>query len=187
MKEQTLEQKYVKIDSVNPAPYNPRAITETAFAGLKESIKKFGFVDPLIINRATGNLIGGHQRLKAAEILGLEEVPAVFVDLTPIEEKALNVSLNNQEISGHFTDVLQDLLTEIKLELGTETLQELQLAPLEKVEWNSNIEQLAKIEGNLDGITSKIVLRCPQEGKGPFIEGLKAWLQEEGWDEVKID
>lgn len=101
---------------VRPAPYNPRCISSASFEGLKESIKKFGFVDPLIVNVRTGLLVGGHQRLKAAEALGLTHVPVVQVDLSAVEEKALNVTLNNSRISGFFTETLQQLLDEIKAE-----------------------------------------------------------------------
>ncbi len=103
-------------ESIMPAPYNPREISSASFEGLKESIKKFGFVDPLIVNTRTGLLVGGHQRLKAATALGLQKVPVVEVDLSAAEEKALNVTLNNSRISGFFTDTLQQLLEEIRLE-----------------------------------------------------------------------
>jgi len=107
----------VDVTKIKPAKYNPRAISDNAFEGLKESLKKFGFVDPLVVNTRTGNLIGGHQRLKAAESLGIKKVPVVNVDLSLTEEKALNITLNNTAISGHYTDALQELLSEIKLDL----------------------------------------------------------------------
>jgi len=55
-----LEIVYLDINEVNPSAYNPREISDNAFEGLKESIKKFGFVDPLVINKRTGVLCGGH-------------------------------------------------------------------------------------------------------------------------------
>lgn len=109
--------KKVSISDVKPAKYNPRDISDSAFEGLKESIKKFGLVDPLIVNTRTNVLVGGHQRLKACEALGMTHVPVVEVDLSLAEEKALNVTLNNQKISGFYTDALQDLLDEIKIDV----------------------------------------------------------------------
>lgn len=82
------EYKHLKISEIKPAKYNPREITDVAFLGLRESIKKFGFVDPLVVNKKTGTLVGGHQRLKVAESLGFESVPCVLVDLSVAEEKA---------------------------------------------------------------------------------------------------
>lgn len=82
---------------------------------MKESIRKFGFVDPVIVNRRNMHICGGHQRVKAAESMGIEKVPVVFVDLSDAEEKALNITLNSHTVSGKFdTDVLTDLLMEIK-------------------------------------------------------------------------
>jgi DNA modification methylase len=114
-----MELKHYKISDINPAKYNPRKINDDEMAGLKESIKKFGLVDPLIVNKRTNTLCGGHQRLKAAESLGFTEVPVVEVDLSLSEEKALNVALNSHMISGKYdNDILSGLLAEIKDGLG---------------------------------------------------------------------
>jgi ParB/RepB/Spo0J family partition protein len=107
----------IPLSEINPATYNPRTISESAFAGLKESLKKFGMPQPLVVNKRNNVLVSGHQRAKAAESLGWQTVPVVYVDLSLSEEKALNVTLNNQAISGTFTEGLQELLQEIKLEL----------------------------------------------------------------------
>lgn len=119
-----------KIEDVNPAKYNPREISDAAFEGLKESLKKFGFVDPLVVNTRSGVLVGGHQRLKAATALKLKTVPVIEVDLSPAEEKALNVTLNNRHISGEYTEGLQELLKEISLELGDDFMAALKLDEL---------------------------------------------------------
>lgn len=110
--------EYVLIHQINPAKYNPRTITDQELSGLKESIKKFGFVEPLIVNKRTNTLTGGHQRLKAAELLGYDKVPVTYVDLSVAEEKALNVALNSHTIQGKFDlEILPTLLEEIKIEL----------------------------------------------------------------------
>ncbi|MEY2703412.1 MAG: hypothetical protein RLY43_2051 [Bacteroidota bacterium] len=126
-----LEIKWVDINSVLPAKYNPREISESALNGLIESIKRFGFVDPIIVNNRTNSICGGHMRVRAAEFLGFKSVPVVYVDLSLTEEKALNVTLNNDKITGHFTDKLQDLLQEIKLELDAVDFSGLKLDTLE--------------------------------------------------------
>lgn len=105
------------VNKIQVAEYNPREITRGAMRGLKASIKKFGMVDPLIINVRTNTLVSGHQRLSACKELGIREVPIIEVDLSPTEEKALNLTLNNQKISGSFSEGLQAILEEIKLEL----------------------------------------------------------------------
>ena len=127
-----------KISEINPAKYNPRKITDEELSGLKESLKKFGFVEPLIVNKRTNTLCGGHQRLKAAESLGFEFVPVVEVDLSLAEEKALNVALNSHTISGKFDeDILRSLLIEINDELPdmfTNLNMESMLPPLKIIE-----------------------------------------------------
>lgn len=106
------------IKDINPAKYNPREISPYQFSGLCESIKKFGLTQPLIVNKSTNTLVSGHQRLRASEHLGMTQVPVVFVDLSETEEKALNITMNNKNISGEFTEGLRDILADIKNDLG---------------------------------------------------------------------
>jgi hypothetical protein len=176
-----------KITDLKPASYNPRAISDAAFEGLKESIKKFGLVDPLIVNTRTGLLVGGHQRLKAAEALGIEEVPTVEVDLTPAQEKALNVSLNNQKISGHYTDVLNDLLDEIAVDFSEEEMAALKLDELRIPDsWDTGTEAADDAEENLDGIKALIKVKCPQDIKDEVLIILKRAFIETSLEGVEI-
>ena len=75
-------------------------------------------------------------RLRACESLGIDEVPVIEVNLSDTEEKALNIALNSQAISGDYTEGLQDLLEEIRFEfdeyeeLALDKL-EMELAPME--------------------------------------------------------
>jgi DNA modification methylase len=108
-----------KISELVPAPYNPRTISDAALAGLTASIERFGLVDLLIVNK-NGRVIGGHQRLKVPQAQGVQETDCVIVDLDETEEKALNVALNNQAISGEFTGDLQIILEELKMEMPEE-------------------------------------------------------------------
>ena len=85
------------IKELVPADYNPRELKKDQFQQIKESIEKFGVVDPIIINSNPDRkniIIGGHQRVKVAESLGFDKLPCVEIDLTLEEEKELNVRLN---------------------------------------------------------------------------------------------
>ena len=105
--------KYIPIDDLNPAPYNPRTMSKEDMVKLVKSISEYGFVDPAIVNERTGNIIGGHQRVIAANHLEIKEIPVVFVDLDPIKEKAFNLALN--KISGEWDlPKLRDMLGEIE-------------------------------------------------------------------------
>ncbi len=93
--------KRLAIDRINPAPYNPRldlAPGDPEYEKLKRSIDEFGCVEPLVWNRRTGNLVGGHQRLKVLLAQGDTAADVSVVDLPPQREKALNIALN--KISG---------------------------------------------------------------------------------------
>lgn len=96
-----------------PAPYNPRSISPEALAGLRGSVERFGLVEPVVWNRRTGRVVGGHQRLKVLQAMGETETQVVAVDLDDVEEKALNVALNNPAIAGEFTVDIHRLLAEI--------------------------------------------------------------------------
>jgi DNA modification methylase len=101
------------IKSIGLAKYNPRKISEQALDSLVQSIERFGFVTPVIVNDRTGILVGGHQRIKAAKKLGLKDVPVVAVNLEEAEEKALNVALN--KISGEWDlDLLRGVLEDVQ-------------------------------------------------------------------------
>ena len=85
------------INKLISAEYNPRELTAKQHQDLKDSITRFGLVDPLIVNTNKDRkniLVGGHQRLRIAKELGYKIVACVEVDLTPDQEKELNIRLN---------------------------------------------------------------------------------------------
>lgn len=88
----------VLIKELQPATYNPRKWDEEAIKQLTESIKRFGLIDPLIVNSAENRrnvVIGGHFRLKVAKDLGYKEIPVVYLNIPDLEkEKELNLRLN---------------------------------------------------------------------------------------------
>ena len=84
-----------------PADYNPRKDLkpgDAEYEKLKRSIEQFGYVEPVIWNRTTGRVVGGHQRLKVLMDMGMTEVDCVVVAMDEEKEKALNIALN--KISG---------------------------------------------------------------------------------------
>ena len=79
------------------AEYNPRVLSEHQEKTIRESLERFGFVDPIVVNKNKKRMniiVGGHQRVKVAKKMGLKEVPTVHVKLSEDEEKELNVRLN---------------------------------------------------------------------------------------------
>jgi ParB-like chromosome segregation protein Spo0J len=112
-----MEIREVDIERLEPAPYNPREISDQALDGLSHSIGEFGLVEPIVWNERTGHVVGGHQRLKVLEQAGAKSTKVVVVDLDPEREKALNVALNSRHIQGDWNAGLGAILQELKIEL----------------------------------------------------------------------
>ena len=102
----------IPLADINPAPYNPRLNLKPGdpdYEKLKKSIMEFNMVEPLVYNKKSGNLVGGHQRLKVLQELGYTEVEVSVVNLSDTKEKAQNLALN--KISGDWDyPLLKDLL-----------------------------------------------------------------------------
>lgn len=90
----------MKLEDINPAPYNPRVELQPGdaqYEALKNSLGRFGLVEPLVVNRKTGNLISGHQRLNVLKAQGIEETEVIVADLDEETEKAANIAMNKIE------------------------------------------------------------------------------------------
>lgn len=83
-----MKTKEIKLSEVKEAEYNPRKISEKQLEQLKKSLKRYGCVRPLVINKKTGNLVSGHQMLRAAKEIGMTTLPHIIVDLDKTKEKA---------------------------------------------------------------------------------------------------
>ena len=94
----------IQIDKLKAATYNPRQISTKQYKDLKESINKFGLVDPIIVNEYfTENyyvVIGGHQRLKICKELGYKDIGCIILNLNKEQERELNIRLNKN--TGEF-------------------------------------------------------------------------------------
>ena len=105
-----------KATELLPADYNPRKDLKPGdpeYEKLKRSIEQFGYVEPVIWNKTTGRVVGGHQRLKVLMDMGITEVDCVVVDMPEDKEKALNIALN--KISGEWDkDKLALLITDLQ-------------------------------------------------------------------------
>lgn len=125
----------VKIAKINPAPYNPRkdlVPSDPEYQKLKKSIDKFGFVEPLVWNVRSGNLVGGHQRLKILIEEGAMEAEVSVVDLNDADEKTLNINLNK---TGGDWD--QETLSSLLSELSKIPDFDMELTGFEKYELNA--------------------------------------------------
>lgn len=104
-----------RISELNRAKYNPRIDLipgDSEYENLRRSILTYGMLIPVVWNKRTNNVVGGHQRLTVLENEGEIEVDVSVVDLDETQEKQLNVALNKIE-GGWDEEKLATLLVEL--------------------------------------------------------------------------
>lgn len=110
-----MEIKELSLKELKPAAYNPRKKLKKGdkeYEKIKQSLLKFGYVDPIIVNEDL-TVIGGHQRLTVLKDLDYETAKCVIVNLPKEDEKALNIALN--KITGQWDEaLLADLLLDLQ-------------------------------------------------------------------------
>lgn len=157
------------ISDLKAAEYNPRRITPEALKGLGYSLEEFGDLSGIVYNTRTGNLVCGHQRVKAlAERYGNAPIvdnilqvngysfPIRLVDWPRDKEVAANIAANAPTIQGEFTDELQGLLNEIEQD-WPKLFEELRFEDL-KIEMPENKEK------EVDETTLETDHECPNCG-----------------------
>jgi DNA modification methylase len=113
-----LKIEYIKTADLIPYANNPRK-NDAAVDKVVESIREFGFKNPIIVD-GNNEIIAGHTRLKAAEKLGMEEVPTIKAeDLTPEQVRAFRIADNKtHEFAEWDMDLLREELDGINLFTG---------------------------------------------------------------------
>ena len=147
------------VADLKAADYNPRKDLQPGdaeYEKLKRSIQEFGYIEPVIWNKRTGVVVGGHQRLKVMKDLGYTEVDCVVVDLDEAKEKALNIALN--KISGEWdNDLLASLLKDLDGSGYDITLTGFDLAEAQELFGSGSMENVHEddfdAESALDAVT----------------------------------
>ena len=147
------------VADLKAADYNPRKDLQPGdaeYEKLIRSIQEFGYVEPVIWNKRTGVVVGGHQRLKVMKDLGYTEVDCVVVDLDEAKEKALNIALN--KISGEWdNDLLASLLKDLDGSGYDITLTGFDLAEAQELFGSGSMENVHEddfdAESALDAVT----------------------------------
>ena len=118
MSKTTTEMQLISIDKLVPYVNNARTHSAEQILKLRSSLREFGFVNPIIIDREF-NVIAGHGRLMAAKEEGIEEVPCVFVDfLTDAQKKAYILADNRMAMDAGWDDELLKIEMEELQNLG---------------------------------------------------------------------
>ncbi len=108
-------------DDLISAEYNPRQLTKDQYKNLRDSIKRFGLVDPIIINsnkERVNIIIGGHQRVKIAKDLKITEIPCIELNLDYEKERELNVRLNKNTGEWNFDELANNFDFDELIEIG---------------------------------------------------------------------
>lgn len=186
----------MKLSNLKEAPYNPRDISEESLKGLSTSIGEFGDLSGIVFNERSGNLVAGHQRVKALkEKYGNLDIafsedgkasiitpdanifPIRFVNWPVEKEKLANIAANNPNIQGEFTPGLQLVISDLKISspelLSGLRIDQLEIRPLDhEVNLDVNIpEELPK--ASLSVTIGEYTFKVPREIYLDWIEKLK--------------
>lgn len=163
--------RVIPIDQINPAKYNPRIDLQPGdpeYEKLRRSIESFGYVEPIVWNERTGNMVGGHQRYKImVHEQGCTELAVSVVDLDDQQERLLNIALN--KVSGHWDEeALIGLLSELQ-----ESGANIELSGFDEVDLKQMLGEIEipnfdegteEDQGDLGVLSSKLVT-CPHCGE----------------------
>ena len=162
-----MEHKIIQrdIDSLIFAEYNPRQLTKDQHQHLKDSIQRFGLVDPILVNKHKDRkdiIIGGHQRVRVAKDLDIDKVPCIELSLTYEKERELNIRLNKNSGSWDY-DVLANMF-EME-ELQDWGFDESQLAGFSDIDYSALDDDSLdeELEGMLDGTRKAIQIEFTLE------------------------
>lgn len=126
-------------------------------------------MEPVIWNRQTGNVVGGHQRLKVLMDLGQTEIDCVVVDLDLAREKALNIALN--KIQGDWDE---DKLAAIMADFDAEAF-DVSLTGFDANEVDALLNRFYSHEAEEDDFDARAEKKKIQEAGGPVSQPGDAW------------
>ena len=104
----------IDIKNIKPHPKNPRIHPESEIRKLGESIKEFGWTNPILLSK-DGYILAGHGRVKAAKRVGIREVPVIRLNLEGAEAEAYMLADNRiQEDTQWDMEILKELMEELE-------------------------------------------------------------------------
>lgn len=161
----------IDINKLSPAKYNPRVDLQPGdpeYEKLRKSIKEFGYVEPIVWNERTGNVVGGHQRLKILKGEGQTKVKVSVVDLNDNQEKALNIALN--KISGDWDE---EKLSQIFKDLQDDVDIDIELTGFDMEEINDVVANFDTTEVEEDDFDLQVEL---EKEEPPFTKEGDLWI-----------
>ena len=107
--------EYVKPEELSPNEYNPNVHEANTFDGLLDSLRRWGFTQPIVADRETKQIIDGEHRWRCSFVLQLEEVPVVFLQLSKLERMAATLQ-HNEARGKHCPKLRQAIERDFALE-----------------------------------------------------------------------
>ena len=180
--------KQMKLADLNAAAYNPRVNLEPGmpeFEKLKRSIETYGDVEPIVWNRRTGNVVGGHQRMAVMKHLGIKSAKVSVVDMDEQQEKLLNLALNKAK-GDWDADRLESMLRDMdfdKLEMTGFGAEEIAIL----LESNDDIDDFGQDDGDGSGEANFYGASYVVTARFRAIEEARTWIAKEGIDATLQD
>lgn len=185
----SLDVRYVALSDLTPYERNPRTHNEEQVRKIADSIREFGFNNPILIDSERG-IIAGHGRLMAAQLLGLDTVPVVELSHLTDEQKRAYVIADNQL-------ALQAGWDYELLRLELEGLQsadfDVQLLGFTDVElksilggWHDGEQEVEDTDVDESGLTGRIVIRCPIALKEDVHDVISAALKAAAFEGIDV-
>jgi len=181
------------------ATYNPRKITDQERDKLKAALKRHGLVAPVIWNKKTGNLVGGHQRINIMDsLMGSKDyrLQVSVIDVDARREKEINVLLNNAQAMGTFDlDLLKNVFDDAKIDITgagfnhNDMVQMFGTAVFDNRDKDLSdfAEHLAKISEQYTAVSTNNKKRGESENYLVFVfpdgDHVHALLHANGWEE----
>lgn len=184
------EFRIIKRSEIKNASYNPRFISDKALSAIKKNIKERGLMGGIVWNEQTGNLVSGHQRLKALDALEKNkdyDIRIEVVNLSDKEEKEQNVFMNSSTVQGEFDlEIMKDLLSEIDYKAAGLDEVDLNIIGVEiereTVEVNDTIKDIIETQRPLEDRKAAV-----KEAKKKYKEKLESEWEGEPYFTVTFD
>lgn len=177
-----IDYQLVKLADIHEDPANARSHPDENLADIRASLKEFGQVEPLVVQKSSGKIIGGNGRYKVMQELGWEKCDVAYVEMDNMKATALGIALNRAgERAEWDKGVLDKLLAEID-DVGEGLAQSLK--ELEEELIKEPVEEKPEGEDESGSLDDKycIMIECDDEEHQGFLhqklekEGLKCRL-----------
>ena len=139
--------EYIPVAQLRPHRRNPRTHSARQIRQIANSIRKFGFNNPILVDQ-NGGVIAGHGRILAAKLLGMSEVPTIRLDQMTEAQKCAYIIADNRlaENAGWDRELLAlelSYITELEIDFDL-TITGFETAEIDLLPLDSEDERLAR-------------------------------------------